>query len=75
MSKLTIVNVGYRSTNYSVSLLLDDDPVFTGDLTRLEFVGGEDAAVVTASWQLLWERGARRVYPGHGPIWQLDRGN
>jgi glyoxylase-like metal-dependent hydrolase (beta-lactamase superfamily II) len=57
----------------SVSLLLDDGSVFTGDLTLPEFVGMEDPAVVLASWQLLRERGARRVYPGHGPIWKLDK--
>ncbi len=56
----------------SVSLLLDDGAVFTGDLTRPAFVGVEDAAVVEASWRLLQERGATRVYPGHGPPWQLD---
>jgi glyoxylase-like metal-dependent hydrolase (beta-lactamase superfamily II) len=55
----------------SVSLLLDDGSVFTGDLTRSEFVSVEDAAVVAASWQLLRERGATRVYAGHGPVWQL----
>ena len=57
----------------SVSLLLDDGAVFTGDLTRPGFVGAEDAAVVEASWRLLRERGATRVYPGHGPVWQMDR--
>ena len=56
----------------SVSLLLDDGSVFTGDLTRPEFMGMEDAAIVTASWQLLQERGATRVYPGHGPVRQMD---
>ncbi len=56
----------------SVSLLLDDGAVFTGDLTRLAFVGAEDAAVVEASWRLLRERGATCVYPGHGPVWQMD---
>ncbi len=56
----------------SVSLLLDDGSVFTGDLTRPEMIGGEDPAVVLASWRLLRERGATRVYPGHGPAWPLD---
>lgn len=56
----------------SVSLLLDDGSVFTGDLTRPAFIGGEDPAVVLASWRLLRERGAARVYPGHGPVWQLE---
>jgi endoribonuclease LACTB2 len=52
----------------SVSLLLDDGSTFTGDLTPLEFIGAEDPAVVAASWRLLRERGAKRVFPGHGPI-------
>lgn len=56
----------------SVSLLLDDGSVFTGDLTHPTLIGAEDAAVVGASWRLLRERGATRVYPGHGPPWQLD---
>ncbi len=52
----------------SVSLLLDDGSVFTGDLTPLEGAWGEAGEVVRASWQLLKEKGARRIYPAHGPI-------
>ena len=52
----------------SVSLLLDNGAVFTGDLTHPAFVGPEDAMVVAASWQALKDRGATRVYPGHGPV-------
>jgi glyoxylase-like metal-dependent hydrolase (beta-lactamase superfamily II) len=59
-------------SNDSVSLLLDDGPVFTGDLTLPVFVGAEDPAVVAASWRLLRERGATHVYPGHGPVWPMD---
>jgi ribonuclease/clavin/mitogillin len=55
-----------------VSLLLDDGSAFTGDLTPLEMVGLEDPEVVSASWQLLRDRGARRVYPGHGPVRWID---
>lgn len=55
----------------SVALLLDDGSVFTGDLTHPAFVGREDPAVVAASWRLLRERGATRVYPGHGPVREL----
>jgi ribonuclease/clavin/mitogillin len=51
----------------SVSLLLDDGSAFTGDLTHPALVGESDAAVVSASWRLLRERGATRVYPAHGP--------
>jgi glyoxylase-like metal-dependent hydrolase (beta-lactamase superfamily II) len=56
----------------SVSLLLNDGSVFTGDLTHPAFIGVEDPAVVNASWQLLRERGATRVYPGHGPVRQMS---
>ena len=56
----------------SVSLLLDDGSAFTGDLTPPAFISVENRAVVLASWQLLRERGATRVYPGHGPVWQMD---
>ena len=51
----------------SVSLLLDDGSAFTGDLTPLRLAREEDADVVAASWQLLREHGAIRIYPGHGP--------
>jgi endoribonuclease LACTB2 len=52
----------------SVSLLLDDGSVFTGDLTPWPWVGQDRADIVAASWRRLRERGARRVYPGHGPV-------
>ena len=50
----------------SVSLLLDDGSVFTGDLTPL--VGDAQEERARASWRLLWEKGARQIYPGHGPV-------
>ena len=52
----------------SVSVLLDDGQVFTGDLTDPRMVGPEDPDVVRASWQLLKDRGAGQVYAGHGLI-------
>ena len=52
----------------SVSLLLDDGLVFTGDLTHPAMIGAEDADVVRASWQRLKNAGATQVYAGHGPI-------
>lgn len=54
----------------SVSLLLDDGSVFIGDFPRPEMAGEEDN-VVAAGWRSLKERGATRVYPGHGPIWPI----
>ncbi len=52
----------------SVSLLLDDGSVFTGDLTWPDFIGLEDPSVVAASWERLRAGGATLVYPGHGPV-------
>jgi glyoxylase-like metal-dependent hydrolase (beta-lactamase superfamily II) len=56
----------------SVSLLLDDGSVFTGDLTHPAGIGLEDPATVFASWRLLLERGAKRICPGHGPVRPID---
>jgi glyoxylase-like metal-dependent hydrolase (beta-lactamase superfamily II) len=56
----------------SVSLLLDDGSVFTGDLTHPAYAGERESALVAASWRLLRERGATRVYPAHGPVWPID---
>jgi ribonuclease/clavin/mitogillin len=56
----------------SVSLLLDDGAVFTGDLTPPQRIGPENSQVVRASWRLLRERGATHVYPGHGPVQPID---
>jgi len=52
----------------SVSLLLDDGSVFTGDLTPDELAWGEAGELVKASWVLLRQHGAVQVYPGHGPV-------
>jgi glyoxylase-like metal-dependent hydrolase (beta-lactamase superfamily II) len=52
----------------SVSLLLDDGAVFTGDLTHPAFATEAQASAVAASWRRLRDHGASRVYPGHGPI-------
>ena len=54
----------------SVSLLLDDGSVFTGDLTPEAYSGDNPAAL--ESWRLLRERGATRVYPAHGPPRPID---
>jgi glyoxylase-like metal-dependent hydrolase (beta-lactamase superfamily II) len=56
----------------SVSLLLDDGSVFIGDLSPVEYAWGEAGEVVKASWSLLKERGARRIYPAHGEIRSLS---
>jgi glyoxylase-like metal-dependent hydrolase (beta-lactamase superfamily II) len=53
----------------SVSLVLDNGAAFTGDLTPLPLAGDDEAGrLVAESWQLLRERGATQIYPGHGPV-------
>ena len=52
----------------SVSLLLDDGSAFTGDLTPLEHAWTEADELVRESWQMLLDKGAKLVYPAHGPI-------
>ena len=98
---ITIVNVGYCSTNYWVlsagtsRLLVDLGYPGTmrkmlANLRRMDVplgeiryalathyhldhaglaqeLGQDDTGQVAASWQMLRERGATRVYPGHGP--------
>ena len=56
-------------SEHCVSLLLDNGAAFTGDLPPAALA--YDNPVALASWQRLWERGARRIYPAHGPIWEL----
>lgn len=57
----------------SVSLLLDDGAVFTGDLTLPSMADGEAAPVVLDSWRRLHRLGATRVHPGHGSIFPIAR--
>ncbi len=52
----------------SISLLLDDGCVFTGDLTHPALVEEKDVEVVTRSWKTLRDKGATTIYPGHGPV-------
>jgi glyoxylase-like metal-dependent hydrolase (beta-lactamase superfamily II) len=57
-------------SEHCVSLLLDDGSVFIGDLPRESATF--DNPVAQATWRHLRERGARTVYPAHGPTWSLD---
>lgn len=57
-------------TEHCVSLLLDDGSVFTGDLPPEAYAFDNPGAL--ASWRLLREKGATRVYPAHGPVRSID---
>jgi glyoxylase-like metal-dependent hydrolase (beta-lactamase superfamily II) len=56
----------------SVSVLLDDGSVFTGDLTPLEGAWGAAGEVVKSSWRMLQERGGKMIYPAHGPVRKFE---
>ena len=49
----------------SVTLILDDGWAFTGDLSP-RFMLAEDDRVSRASWDRIYERQIKRIYPGHG---------
>ena len=55
----------------SVSLVLDNGWVFTGDLPPEGLATSESESAVIRSWEALRARGATTVYPGHGPPRQL----
>jgi endoribonuclease LACTB2 len=59
-------------SDHCVSLVLDTGEAFTGDLTPLVRLSGEDDPTARDSWQRLHAMGARLVYPGHGPIHALE---
>ena len=44
---------------------------FTGDLTVPMMATDEQRDAIMASWRLLRDHGARRVYPGHGPVFNF----
>ena len=54
-----------------VSLVLDDGSAFTGDLAPVPYVHDDASEAMQRSWELLRERGLRRIYPGHGPVRSL----
>lgn len=56
-------------SEHCVSLLLDDGSVFTGDLPPEMY--SADNPVALASWRTLRQRGAKQVYPAHGPIYPM----
>lgn len=55
----------------SVTLVLDIECAFTGDLTLESMVAAEDAGVVARSWQMLRDRSVTTIYPGHGAPYYL----
>jgi hydroxyacylglutathione hydrolase len=65
----------------SVTVLLDSGEAFVGDLAMNGFplrfgpglpVLAEDMQMVRASWKLLFDRGATKVFPAHGAPFSVD---
>ncbi len=54
-------------TDDSVTLLTDDGSAFTGDLTLPTMADETAYDTVRNSWMLLRDKGAKQVFPGHGP--------
>lgn len=58
----------------SVSVLLDDGKVFTGDLPPfMPDWDDEQGRRIKSSWKLLYDHGAKFIYPAHGPIRDMER--
>ncbi|HEX2906720.1 MAG TPA: MBL fold metallo-hydrolase [Phototrophicaceae bacterium] len=54
----------------SVTVVLDEGRAFTGDLTHPLAIG--ENAILRQSWARIRALGVKTVYPGHGPVWQLE---
>ncbi len=57
----------------SVSVLLDDGKVFTGDLPPfMPDWNDEQGRRIKSSWKLLYDHGAKIIHPAHGPIREIE---
>jgi endoribonuclease LACTB2 len=56
----------------SVTLILDEGAAFTGDLTYPLLLTDDTADPSRQSWAKIRAMNVKAVYPGHGPVWQLD---
>jgi glyoxylase-like metal-dependent hydrolase (beta-lactamase superfamily II) len=56
----------------SVTLILDTGIAFTGDLPPA-FMASEDMKDIYNSWEAIRAHRVTTIYPGHGPIRQLER--
>jgi endoribonuclease LACTB2 len=59
----------------SISVLLDEGQVFTGDLPPYLLAWeDEKGRLIKSCWKILGEHGAKTIYPAHGPIRPMDPG-
>lgn len=55
----------------SISLVLDNDAAFIGDLPHLELVEAYNDPIITNSWHRVIEFDVERVYPAHGVAYKI----
>ncbi|MDF2512928.1 MAG: Zn-dependent hydrolase, glyoxylase [Herbinix sp.] len=56
----------------SISLVLDDECAFVGDLPSYHLVEAYNDIVIDDSWEMLQAHNINTIYPGHGEPYQLD---
>jgi endoribonuclease LACTB2 len=57
-------------SNDSITLILDENIAFTGDLP-MPMVGADPTNSVEQSWQRIRSYQVKTIYPGHGPIREI----
>jgi glyoxylase-like metal-dependent hydrolase (beta-lactamase superfamily II) len=55
----------------SVSLIIDDCCVFTGDLPSPSLAEAYDDLVIDDSWNMIQKHNIKKIYPGHGEPYEL----
>lgn len=55
----------------SVSLVIDNDCAFTGDLPAYNWEDSYDDFVVEDSWDMLLKNHIKTIYPSHGEIYEI----
>ena len=55
----------------SVSLVIDKDCAFTGDLPYYDMVEAYDDLVIEDSWDILLKHQVKTIYPSHGDPYQI----
>lgn len=56
----------------SITLILDEQVAFTGDLTHPLLVSGEAKQALHESWAKIRACHVNTIYPGHGPVYRID---
>lgn len=56
----------------SVSLIIEDDCAFTGDLPPYHLMEAFDDLVITDSWDMLKKYNVKKIYPSHGEPYMIS---